>query len=156
MTSAILLPIFTGDETLVHFREPGRKAQNKAWVPKGGSPLQIARRIGPRRCCALFSSIQSMLSRKKKKKKHVYMGGALRVPSIETRCCQKWLSMMKRKEEKKERKEARPNKWMRLEPNYCMTTHLPTLESSYRTVTRGRSIWKLYYSHVTFFFYPLT
>ena len=44
---------------------------------------------------------------------------------------------------------------MRLEPNYCMTTHLPTLESSYRTVTRGRSIWKLYYSHVTFFSIPL-
>lgn len=36
--------IVTGDETWVYHYEPHRKAQNKAWVPKGRRSPQIARR----------------------------------------------------------------------------------------------------------------
>ena len=39
-----LSEIATGDETWMHFYEPMRKADNKAWRPKGGKPLKIARR----------------------------------------------------------------------------------------------------------------
>ena len=39
-----LSEIVTGDETWMHFYEPKRKEQNKSWLPKGSSPVKIARR----------------------------------------------------------------------------------------------------------------
>ena len=58
--------IVTGDEIWVHFYEPERKAGNKPWVPKGGSPPQIARRQTSKKkvLCTVFFDTSDVVLQK--------------------------------------------------------------------------------------------